>query len=285
MALRSSLRAAVGALGRNPVIFAVTGLLALVQLPQLLAQWAGPLASVAVSLLFTVVYVVAVPYVQGGLIGMADEALDGPTSLSTFHGAGVSHYVDILVAYLLVFAGNLVVGGALFVLGMVALLAGLGGGAGTTVLVVVAVAGGVFGLAYLVVLAFIQFYGQAIVVDDVGGVDGLKRSVATVRANLWQVALYTVFVGVLGGVFGVVGGAASLLLSPDLPNGLPLPEATPAVAVVGAAAYVVLTTLFSALFLTFSVAFYRSIRGDDADRGGPNGADADVDADSANPAV
>ena len=260
MALLRPFRESLSAVGRNPVILLVTGLIALAQLPQLVAGTLGPVVSAIVSVVLSLLYVVAIPYVQGGLIGMADEALDDRTSLGTFHRSGVEHYVSVLVAYLLVLAVNLVVGGGLFFVGVLALVFVVGANLTTVSVVVIGVAAAALFLVYIVAFAFVQFYGQAIVLEDLGGVDGLKRSIGTVRSNLLPVFLYTVVVGVLGGGFGLVAGAISLLTAPQPIPGLPLPDPSLSLVVGASVAMIVLTTLFSAVFLTFSVAFYRDLR-------------------------
>lgn len=260
MALLRPFSASLGAIRRNPVILLVTGLIALVQLPQLVAGTLSPVVGAIVSIALSLAYVVAIPYVQGGLIGMADEALDGRTSLGTFHRSGTEHYVSVLVAYLLVLAVNLVVGGGLFFVGFIALVFTLGATPSTVAPVAIGVVVVSLLLVYVVAFAFVQFYGQAIVLEDLGGVDGLKRSIGTVRANLIPVFLYTVVVGVLGGAFGLVAGATSLLTSPQPMPVLPLPDPSLPLVVGAAVAMIVSTTLFTAFFLTFSVAFYRDMR-------------------------
>ena len=279
MALLRPFRASLGAIGRNPALLLVTGLIALVQLPQLAASAFSPLVSAVVSLAFTGVYIVALPYVQGGLVGMADEALDGRTGLGTFHQSGKRHYVAMLVAYLLVLAVNLLIGGGLFVVGVVAGVLIFGLHASTATIAVLGLVGAVLALAYVLTFAFVQFYGPAIVLEDRGGVDGLKRSIGLVRANLLSVFVYTLVVGVGGGLFGLAGGVAALLLSPQPTPGLPLPEPSLPLAVGAGVVLVVVTTVFTAVFVAFSVAFYRDLSG----REGP--VRAEDDGNDATPSV
>ncbi|WP_313695118.1 hypothetical protein [Halorarum halobium] len=261
MALLRPFRESLGAIARNPVILAMTGLLALVQVPQFAAQTLGPLVSAVVSIGFSLLYIVAIPYIQGGLFGMADEALDGRTSLGRFHSAGKDHYVSLLVAYLLVFALSLVIGGGLFLVGFVGLFAVVGANLSTAATVAIGLVVALLLLVYVVAFAFVQFYGQAIVLEDLGGIDGLRRSVGTVRSNLLSVFLYTVVVMVFSGGFGLVAGGASLVFSPQPTPGLPIPKASLPIMAAGALLLIVLTALFSAIFLVFSVAFYRDLRG------------------------
>jgi len=262
MAALKSLRPAVGALVRNPILAALVGLFSLVQLPQLALQATQPLLAALVSLVLTGVMILVMPFFQGGLIGMADEALDGTTSLETLVTEGRAHYVTLLVAYLVVLAVN-------FTLGIVAFFAAIFGGAGLFALDAesslvgfgaLAVVGLLFVLAYFLVAFFVQFYAHAIVLNDAGIVAGFKQSVRLVRRNLLSVVGYTVILLVGSVLFGGVGGVASVLLSPQ-PTALPIPEVSIPVLVGAVIVYVVAIAVFGAFYATYSVAFYRAIEG------------------------
>jgi hypothetical protein len=277
-----ALRTASGAVGRNPVLFVVAAAFSLLQIPGFVAQAVSPLLGNLVSLLTTGLFVLVFPFLFAGVVGMADEALGGRTSLGTFVASGRHHYVPVLVAYLLLFGAGvvlaLVVSFGALLLGGVAFAAGAGAVAGrTTVLVAVGLllVGGV--VLFALPLFFVQFYGHAIVVDDLGAVAGLKRSVSCVRHNLLAVLGYTVVVGVVGAVFGLFGAVFSLLTSPRLTGagaGMggtapgttapPVPVDAPSVGPVIVAGLVVVfvlaSGLFGGFFAAYSTAVYRRIR-------------------------
>jgi len=121
MAVLSSLRRTPSALLTNPVLFVPVLIVMLFQVPQLALQSINPVLSSIVSLGFSLVFIAVMPFFQGGLIGMADEALNGRTSLQTFVDDGKSNYVSILVAYLALMAIN-------FALGMIAFFVAIFGG-------------------------------------------------------------------------------------------------------------------------------------------------------------
>jgi hypothetical protein len=244
----------------------------------LLAQSVHPLVGSIVSLGVSGLTIFVVPFFFGGIIGMANEAIDGRTSAETFVREGKTNYVSILVVYLGLFAVNLVLG---FVIAFAAIIGGIFflGSAGQPSLVPLAILGLIGGLAlfgYLGIAFVIQFFGHAIVVDDLEAVDSLKRSAWCVRHNLVAVLGYTVLSAVGGAVFGLFGGLVSLLTSPQFsrrpgmagesmgPAASPLPVDLPTVGIAGTAVLVlllvVLTGLFGGLFATFSTAFYRTIR-------------------------
>jgi hypothetical protein len=244
----------------------------------LLAQSVHPLVGSVISLGVSGLTIFVVPFFFGGIIGMANEAVDGRTSIKTLIREGKTHYVSILVVYLALFAVNLVFG---FVIAFAAIIGGVFffGSAGQPSLVplaTLAVVGGLALVGYFGVAFIIQFFGHAIVVDDLKAVDSLKRSAWCVRHNLVAVLGYTVLAVVGGAVFGLFGGLFSLLTSPQFSQrpgsdaaamgtaASPLPVDLPTVGIAGTALLVlllvVLTGLFGGLFATFSTAFYRRIR-------------------------
>jgi hypothetical protein len=278
MAVLQALQTALGAARRNPIIFLVAAAFSLFQLPGLLAQSVHPLVGSIVSLGVSGLTIFVMPFFFGGIIGMANEAIDGRTSVKTLIRDGKTHYVSILVVYLALFAVNLVLG---FVIAFAAIIGGvffLGSASQSSLvlLAILALIGGLALMGYLGIAFIIQFFGHAIVVDDLSAVDSLKRSAWCVRHNLVAVLGYTVLAVVGGAVFGLFGGLFSLLTSPQFaqrpgmaggsvgPAASPLPVDIPTVGIAGTAILVillvVLTGLFGGLFATFSTAFYRAIR-------------------------
>jgi hypothetical protein len=192
MAAIASLRRALGALAGSPVLFLGGLALGLVLLPQSAAQLAGvPL----VPTLLQVLTFFVTPFVVAGLIGMADEALEDGTAFSTLTTVGRERYVPLLFGNLIQFAIAAVFGIVVAIVAVVfAVVVGVsavgaaGGfnpaavGGGVVVLAVVVF--GVLLLAYLLVAFVIQFYSVAIVVDELGAIDGFRRSYRVVRSNL-----------------------------------------------------------------------------------------------------
>ncbi|MFC7174451.1 hypothetical protein ACFQL0_16020 [Haloplanus litoreus] len=177
-------------------------------------------------MVISLVFIFIMPFFQAGIVGMADEALDGQTSLESFVREGKSNYVSILVVSLVLVAVNFALG---FVAFFVAIFGGFAaysdtGGVGIGVLVIIGLIVALVVLAYLLVLFFVQFYSQAIVIDDLGAVGGLKHSVSVVRHHLVSTLGYSVLVGILGGIAGGVFAIGSLLTSPQSPSTLPLPQ-------------------------------------------------------------
>lgn len=266
VALRS-LGPAVSSLARNPLLLVVTAAFGLIQVPQFALQSVSPIAASIASLLLTGVLLVVLPFYQGGLLALAEEARTGRARWQTFLDAGTANYVGLLLAYLVVLAvatafGILLVG-VLLVGGLGAFAAVAGGGAadgGSAVaFALVGLVVAFVGLAYLLTMFFIQFYGHAIVLEDADVIGSFKRSVAVVRENLLAVAGYTLVAAVGGVVLGAVAAAASLLFVPEGPISAVVPSASPVLLVVGAVVFLGLSALFGAFYATYSVTVYREL--------------------------
>ncbi|WP_200530609.1 hypothetical protein [Halorubrum sp. LN27] len=291
MAALQSIRPAVSGIVRNPILVLVTALYGLFQLPNLLVESTSPVLASAISLVTFGVLIVVLPFFQGGVLGMADEAVAGETRLGTLVAVGKANYVPLLLGYFALLAVNMVFGFIAFMGVLVVIIGGFAtgmdgeagtgmdgaGGAATGVdapafgfdpallVIVGVVAVGVI-LAYLLVTFFIQFYAHAVVLDDTELVDGFRRSAGLVRSNFLSVFGYTVLLAVGGLLIGLVAAAGSLLFGPQQPAGSPfadLVSVEPTLAVVAALAlgYILLTGVSGAFYATYSVAFYRSISG------------------------
>jgi hypothetical protein len=123
----------------------------------------------------------ASPFVFGGLVTMVDGAFDGPATVESFVTGGRSNYVPLLVGWYMV-------GAILFV---AYVLIGIGGIVALTLAIRVLGDGllvfGVVSLCWagiaVVPLAFVQFFPAAIVLDDVGVVDSVRRSVGLLKSH------------------------------------------------------------------------------------------------------
>jgi hypothetical protein len=261
----NSLRQTPSTLLENPILFVPVVILMAFQVPQLALQSTDPFLSGIVSLGLSSVLIVVMPFFQGGLIGMADEAIDRRTTFQTFIEEGKSNYVSILVAYFGLMAIN-------FLLGMIAFVGVIFGGAllfqngdpqsvTTGGLAVVSLIVAIVFLMYLLLLFFAQFYGQAIVLDGRNVVGGFKQSISVVRHHLVSTLGYSLIGAIVGGLAGIIFTAASVILSPQPPAMFALPDPSFPI-VVSTALIVALAGVLVGGFLTvYSVSFYRAITG------------------------
>ncbi|WP_299333201.1 hypothetical protein [Haloplanus sp.] len=195
MTATGSLRTAVGALSRNPVLVLGALVYALVLLPQRAVQLAG--IPVAPTLLQLVTFFVT-PFMIAGVLGMARSALDGETSLADLTTVGRDRYADLLLATLVEFGIQLAFGVVLVVVALIAVVAGSAAGGPATLVAAAAVV--VLVIAYLVVLFLIQFYPVVVVVNDAGPVDAVTGSIDFVRSNVAGTLGYTLITVLLGGL-------------------------------------------------------------------------------------
>lgn len=265
-----ALRPAASGIARNPILVVLAALFGVSQLPELLVRPTQPVFAAGVSLVTTGVLLLVFPFFQGGILAMADEAIHGRTGLDTLIAEGKANYLPLLLAYLallavgLGFALVLVFGVFIGVVG--ASVGGVSFDGGWTLLAVITVIAGGLTLAYLLITFVIQFYAHAIVLDDHDLIAGFRRSVRLVRSTFLGVLGYSLVLLVGGGVFGVFGAAASLIVGPQRPSESPLAgliavDPTTGVVVSFAVVYVLITGVFGAFYATYSVAFYRSIAG------------------------
>jgi hypothetical protein len=261
----NSLRQTPSTLLENPILFVPVVILTAFQVLQLALQSTNPFLSSIASLGLSSVFIVVMPFFQGGLIGMADEAIDRRTTLQTFIEEGKSNYVSILVAYFGLTAIN-------FLLGMIAFVGVIFGGAllfqngdpqsvTTGGLAVVSLIVAVILLMYFLLLFFAQFYGQAIVLDDQNVVGGFKQSISVVRHHLVSTLGYSLIGAIVGGLAGIIFTAASVILSSQPPTMFSLPDPSLPI-VVGTALIDAIASVLVGGFLTvYSVSFYRAITG------------------------
>ncbi|TQQ82135.1 DUF7847 domain-containing protein [Halonotius roseus] len=263
MAAIRSLKPAIGSLVRNPIIIVVAAVVALLQLPQLLAPTTSPLLSTVISLVMSGALLLFLPFYQGGIIGMADESRTGTTSIGTLIQAGKSNYVSLLLSYVVVLAIGVAFGiiVAIFaVIGGVGLVAG-GGQPSPAILAVGGLVGLLLVVGYLGAMVFIQFYGHEIVLNDAAVAEGFKRSVTLVRENLLSAIGYSLLMFLGGGLIGAVSAVTSFLVAPQEPFGSVVPELSLPVVIGAGVVSILATALLGAFYATYSVTFYRDIAG------------------------
>lgn len=263
MAVVESLRQVPDALYRNPVLVVPVAAYLLLQAPQLLSGTVDPALQSALSTAWSLLTVVVTPFYVSGLFTMADEALDGTTSLGSFVDGGKRHYVPFIVAYVVLMAINIGIGVLFAVVAVVAAVGILSGGGlagtGPFALGAVGVAGGLVVLAYLAVNFLLQFYAQAVVLDGEAGIGAHRRSVSLVRGN----PVSALGFALLRGAISLLGAApivvVTLSVTPGVSDVLPVPELSTATLVAAAVGGYVLSVAVSTVTSTYSVSFYRTL--------------------------
>jgi len=270
MAAIRSLQPALRSLVRNPILLVVTGAVGILQLPQLLAPTTGPLLSTVISLGMSGVLLLFLPFYQGGILGMGDEARNGSTSIGTLIEVGKSNYVSLLLSYVVVLAIAVAFGiivGLLTVVGGIGLI--VGGGQSSPGFLAVSPAilavGGIVSLllvvGYLGVMVFIQFYGHEIVLNDAAVGEAFTGSIGLVRNNLLSTIGYSLIIFGGGGLIGAISAATSFLVAPQEPFQSFVPELSLPLVVGAAVVSLLATAVLGAFYATYSVTFYRELTG------------------------
>lgn len=264
----SAASSAGGTIKRNGVLLGAAFVVAVVNFALTAVPMAFPPSMAGlVSLPLSGATLLLTPFFMGGLLAMADEGLDGSTQFGTFLDGGKANYLRLLGAMVLfavlfaVLAFVIVLGIAVvgvFAIGVDSTAGGMatgsGGGLGVVLLL------GLVGFFVLLLpMFFLQFYGPAIVVSDLGIVDGLKRSAGLVRRNLVSTLGYSMIAALVGVLAGIAG--IPLTLSRELSGGGTagaFPEVSLGLGLLAGVLVlsVAVTTVVSAFGVTYQVAFY-----------------------------
>lgn len=218
MGATSALFTAGNALRRNPIILAGIAPLIIASILRNPAYSvdALPYSPFGSYVGLTIVWILIVPFFDGGIYGMAQEALEGPTSLETFLREARENYVRLLFGSLLKIAITVVTA----IIGIIVLLIFLfvvfifvgvalgrptlqigasGAGAAAFIVFILPIILLLLGYVFtLPVIFFIQFYGAAIVVSDTPVFEGFRKSVGLVRSALGSTLGYSLLYVVIG---------------------------------------------------------------------------------------
>lgn len=258
MAVIQALRQAPGALVRTPVLVVPALVLYIFSVPELVLRPTNPALASVFSMGTTGLLLLVVPFYMGGMVGMADEALDGQSSLRTFLDHGKASFVQVLVGYLLLMVVNVVLFGGLLVVGFAGLFAVVFEG-GTLALVGLGLIAAVLVFAYLLITFLFQFYAQAIVLEERTAIDGLRRSYRVVRTNLRSTVGYTAVVFLISLTFGVVFGGLGLLTTPEAATMYGLPVLSTGGLVAAGLVVTFVGSVISTFHLVYAVSFYRLV--------------------------
>ncbi|TYT62804.1 DUF7847 domain-containing protein [Natrialba swarupiae] len=278
MAVLAAFKDGWTALRANPALLVAGAFIALGG--QLSVLWG--IVDSSVAPLVWLGWLLVFPFVVGGFIGMALEAIrESETSLERFVRSGRTHYVRLLLATILY-------GAVVFGFVVVAMLLSMAGSVVTFVLAMVAstavppevvmvatfvviIAGVLLAVvAVLALLVAVQFYTAAIVVEDKGVVPSFRRSIGVVRRNLPSVIGFSILWAIALDVFltpeltlvsalSEYGLTELLAMEPEIGQGVSI------------ALSVVVATVGAAYFYTVYTAYYvrllpKPADSDDADQ-------------------
>lgn len=255
MVIVSAFKDGSAALRANPVLL-FAGLLVGIgsQLQTVGDLIESPILSAGASLAWLFVF----PFVLAGFIGVARAAIQGSDApFARFVSEGRTYYVRILLGTILFV---LLVAGAVFALGTVSFVLGIGSlalGAVDETAAFVAAVGFTLAwlLAVLVVIMFVQFYDTAIVVENAGVIDAFSRSIRLVRSNLKSVVGFSLLWVVLLNAFLLPEYLLrAMLTDAGAADVLPVDPGIPVIALLPIG--IVLSAIGFAYFYTVYTAYY-----------------------------
>lgn len=263
------------AISRNPILF---GGAAVIGTASMLMNVASQIP--LIGLLIGLFYFFVEPYLAGGYLGMANEAVSGETSFDAFTESGKENFADLLVARLIVAVPLVtyvllvsVVGAFVIGASVMSMTDGPAGEPSPEAIGAV----GIIGLAivlvsfvlFVVPYIFLQFYPAAIVIGNAGPMESFTYSFKLVKANFPSVLGYTAIafaVGlvlliptVLSGQSQILGRALGETATGSATGGVVSGFITRIV--VFGVTFVVAKTIVVAVVRTYYVSFVRSVTG------------------------
>lgn len=191
------------------IFFALNTIMGLASLPLARPENAGNPGTIAMSFILSVIFFVIFVFLQGGALGLAKDAhKTGDADMSNFVSYGKKYYVKILGLLLLYV---LIAAALVLVLG----LAGSGILALMNNLFTRTLIGVVAGVAAFAIIILLLFPIYAVVADEAGVVEALKKGIAIGRENFWKIAgLFACLVLISVLVSLVVGFVIGLITVP-----------------------------------------------------------------------
>lgn len=162
------------------IFFVFNALVSLISLPLTDPARAGQPGTMVVSVVSSIIFFLVFIFLQGGALGMVKNSIKtGGSSLANFMDYGKKFYVRILGLLLVYIILAILI---VFVLGLIS--AGLlliGDNTFTRALVAVIVTA-----ASLALITFLIYPIYALVADDIGPIDALKRGFTASKENFWK---------------------------------------------------------------------------------------------------
>ena len=158
---------------------------------------------VGIALIFTLAFLLVSAFFTAGAIGMAREATEkGKTALDQMLDAGKKHYMSLFLAQILM---SIVLAGGVLIL-MIPLVGLVAGGEPSFAMFVLIIFMLIYALLASLAFALVPY---ALVVDNMGPVDGIKRGVSFFLSNKMDVFLVWLVVVAISLVLGFVGAPFS----------------------------------------------------------------------------
>lgn len=200
-------------LGLVLVLFVFNLIWNLASIPLARPAVAGPGATptpqvTAISLIFSIVFILASIFVQGGSLGLVKDYIkEGKMKLGGFTSYGLKYYLRLLgLGVIIILIIGIV---ALIATLIIAATAALKNTIVTIIATIIAIIIGAIGLYYIILLIMAPY---SIVCEELGVIKSMKRSIGVVRKAIGKVLLLLVLIILISlGIGFIIGFVAGII--------------------------------------------------------------------------
>lgn len=172
-----------------------------------------PAETALATLAVTVIFILISVFMQGGSLGVVrDYIKEGKMKLGNYASYGLKYYLRLFGLGLLIILFVVIV--ALIAALIVAATTPLNNAIATVIAAIIAVAIGLVGIYFVLLLVMSPY---ALVCDEAGVVESMKRSMRIVRAAFFKVLFLLVLLVLIAIGIGVLLGVAAGLMAVALP--------------------------------------------------------------------
>ncbi|MDO8535664.1 MAG: hypothetical protein Q7S30_01455 [Candidatus Omnitrophota bacterium] len=165
------------------------------------------------TLIFSILFILVSIFMQGGSLGVVKDYIkEGKTKLSQFASYGLKYYLRLLGLGLIIILLVLII--AVIAALIVAATAPLNNIIATVIASIVAIAIGLVGIYFVILLVMSPY---AMVSDETGIMEAMKRSMRVVKKSFWKILLLLVLLILIAIGIGVLIGMLTGLLTVALP--------------------------------------------------------------------
>ncbi len=163
---------------------------------------------------FSILFILISIFMQGGSLGVVrDYIKEGKLKLSQFASYGLKYYLRLLGLGVIIVLVVLII--AAIAALIMAAVAALNNVAVSVVASIVAIAIGLAGVYFLILLIMAPY---TLVIDEIGVIEAMKRSMRVVKKSFWKILLLLVLMILIAIGIGVMLGVATGLVTVALPT-------------------------------------------------------------------
>jgi len=165
------------------------------------------------TLIVSIVFILISIFMQGGSLAVVKDYIkEGKMKLGSFASYGLKYYLRLFGLGILIILFVLIV--AIIAALIVAATVPLNNAIATTIAAIIAVAIGLVGIYFVLLLVMSPY---ALICDEVGVIEAMKRSMRIVRSAFWRTLILIILLVLIAIGIGVLLGVVAGLLAVALP--------------------------------------------------------------------